>query len=70
MKPLTIKQALAWRRPAGALSWVEPHIECNQGIWIIWVWSDGKKWCEIERAEAMQDSISPTKDRLSGFDAV
>jgi hypothetical protein len=70
MKPLTIKQALAWRKPTGALSWVEPHIYCHDGIWVVWYRTDGKHWFELDRAGARQDSISPTKDALSGFAVV
>ena len=63
MQPLTIPQALAWPDPpAGALSWVEPHVRVDNGIWIIWYQTDGKHWFELGRAEAAQDSISLTKE--------
>jgi len=72
VKPLTIKQALAWRKPAGALSWVEPQLAYDEhtGIeWVIWTWTDGATWIMWDRVMVQQDSISPTKDGLSGFDA-
>jgi hypothetical protein len=46
MNPLTIPQALAWPDPpAGALSWLEPHLVCeSSGIWVVWYLTDGRRW--------------------------
>jgi hypothetical protein len=48
---LTISYALSWRKPAGAVTWTEPHILVHNGIWVVWYLTDGKTWNETNREE-------------------
>ena len=37
--------------PPDAAMWIEPHLLVDRGIYIIWYWTDGTEFTEINREE-------------------